>query len=899
MYKKKNKILYMLMIISYLSSFYVYPLSVYALEIDTIEKNQNIEVQEEKKEKEEKTELDLSFSDTIKLELEIEEKETIIKRYLKEKLNIEKDIEINLDAMTYRVKDQEDKRIKQFVYNKNNILELNIEEKEDYSNEIKNEISKIINLEKEKFNVKKIENNQYSINNEKDKKVIIKIANKKKDESNFYTSKNLLEKQDIGLSIKTHIQDIGWQNEVTDGEIAGTIGMNKSLEAIQIAINNNGLTGEIKYQAHVSGIGWQNEVQNNEIAGTTGQGRSIEAIRIKLTEQLEANYDIYYRVNVKSYGWLDWTKNGESAGTLGYGLRMESIQIKLMNKNEAAPGETIRPFIQKPMGVYYETHVQNIGWQNGFEDGQIAGTTGLGKALEGIKIKLTNNYSIGEIKYQAHVSGIGWQNEVTADNLAGTTGQGRSIEAIRMYLTEELEKEYDIYYRVHSQNVGWLDWAKNGENAGTQGFGYNTEAVQIKLVKKAEPAPGATNNPFLLKETGVYYEAHVQDIGWQNGVENGEIAGTTGQGKAIEGIKIQITNGNKVGEIKYQAHVSGIGWQREASSWELAGTTGQGRSIEAIKMYLTEELEKEYDIYYRAHSQNIGWLDWAKNGEPAGTSSIGWNMESIQIKLVKKGEPAPGDTTEPYISEYWVNEGGILKYHQADGTYATGFKIIGNIKYFFNINGELLGTNVRKVIDISSHQKNIDWDMVKNSNEVDAVIVRVSAGSAYEDTMLERNIKELNRLGIPYGIYLYSYAEDAIGTVQDLGTMHEGALEAQRIINAINKYKMHLSFPIYYDLEKWDHNNNNALWQPNHYLPIVRAFGQVMDAAGQKWQIYTNKVWADTALNTPELRDKVDWIAQYNNYGCTYTGSYSGWQYTSSGNIPGIKGNVDINVWFK
>lgn len=79
-----------------------------------------------------------------------------------------------------------------------------------------------------------------------------------------------------------------------------------------------------------------------------------------------------------------------------------------------------------------------------------------------------------------------------------------------------------------------------------------------------------------------------------------------------------------------------IGWQSEVSNGETAGTIGQNKRIEAIKIWLTGEIEKEYNVYYRVHVQNFGWLDWAKNGEIAGTVNYGYRMEAIKIALVRK-----------------------------------------------------------------------------------------------------------------------------------------------------------------------------------------------------------------------------------------------------------------------
>ena len=70
----------------------------------------------------------------------------------------------------------------------------------------------------------------------------------------------------------------------------------------------------------------------------------------------------------------------------------------------------------------------------------------------------------------------------------------------------------------------------------------------------------------------------------------------------------------------------------------MAGTSGQAKRLEAIKIELTGEMAQHYDIYYRVHAQSYGWLNWASNGAPAGTSGMSKRLEAIQIVLVKKGE---------------------------------------------------------------------------------------------------------------------------------------------------------------------------------------------------------------------------------------------------------------------
>ena len=132
------------------------------------------------------------------------------------------------------------------------------------------------------------------------------------------------------------------------------------------------------------------------------------------------------------------------------------------------------------------------------------------------------------------------------------------------------------------------------------------------------------------------FQAYVQDIGWQQTVGNGKIAGTVGQGKRLEALKINFMDGAK-NIIQYNAHVQNIGWQGWCNSGTIAGTTGKNLRMEAIRIKLVDEYAKVLDVYYRAHVQNGGWLGWAANGEPAGTAGAGLRMEAIQIQLVPKG----------------------------------------------------------------------------------------------------------------------------------------------------------------------------------------------------------------------------------------------------------------------
>lgn len=296
--------------------------------------------------------------------------------------------------------------------------------------------------------------------------------------------------------------------------------------------------------------------------------------------------------------------------------------------------------------VTYQTHVQDYGWQEWKNDGEMSGTSGQSKRLEGINIKLQN--LSGSVEYQTHVQDIGWQGWKSNGAMAGTSGQSKRLEAIKIKLSGDAANKYDIYYRVHAQDYGWLGWAKNGESAGSEGYSKRLEGIEIKLVKKGGAAPGSTSRPFVCKT--ITYQTHVQNIGWQAEKADGEVSGTSGQSLRLEAIKIKL--GSSIdGGLTYATHVQDIGWQSFVSNGQLSGTSGQSKRLEAIKINLTGNAANQYDIYYRVHAQNFGWLGWAKNGQSAGTAGYSYRLEAIQIVLVPKGGNAPGSTTNHYYNK--------------------------------------------------------------------------------------------------------------------------------------------------------------------------------------------------------------------------------------------------------
>ena len=328
---------------------------------------------------------------------------------------------------------------------------------------------------------------------------------------------------------------------------------------------------------------------------------------------------------------------------LGSEEKIKQLGVADANGIVAALGLTKAVANTNP-SVTYQTHVQDYGWQEWKNDGEMSGTSGQSKRLEGINIKLQN--LSGSVEYQTHVQDIGWQGWKSNGAMAGTSGQSKRLEAIKIKLSGDAANKYDIYYRVHAQDYGWLGWAKNGESAGSEGYSKRLEGIEIKLVKKGGAAPGSTSRPFVCKT--ITYQTHVQNIGWQAEKADGEVSGTSGRSLRLEAIKIKL-GASIDGGVSYRTHVQDYGWQSFVQNGQLSGTSGKSKRLEAIQIKLTGNAANQYDIYYRVHAQNFGWLGWAKNGESAGTEGYSKRLEAIEIKLVKKGASVPGSTSRPFV----------------------------------------------------------------------------------------------------------------------------------------------------------------------------------------------------------------------------------------------------------
>lgn len=214
-------------------------------------------------------------------------------------------------------------------------------------------------------------------------------------------------------------------------------------------------------------------------------------------------------------------------------------------------------------------------------------------------------------------------------------------------------------------------------------------------------------------------------------------------------------------------------------------------------------------------------------------------------------------------------------------------------KTFYNGYDEVFASPALKVIDVSEWQGTIDWNRVKNSG-VDAVILRFAHSTSHFDKQFERNLSEVRRLGIPFGLYIFSTAQNS----------NDATSEAYFTQQIVSKYGLYdLSLPIFYDLESFYDSNGNTI-SPNSalaYEGIVNAYFNTLSGFGvNNVSIYSGRWYTDTYLKAASVRPRVSWIAEYGpKFNTTFScAGQFGWQYTSQVRIDGITANtVDMSAF--
>jgi len=225
--------------------------------------------------------------------------------------------------------------------------------------------------------------------------------------------------------------------------------------------------------------------------------------------------------------------------------------------------------------------------------------------------------------------------------------------------------------------------------------------------------------------------------------------------------------------------------------------------------------------------------------------------------------------------------------------YGAHWGTYNNTKAFFDYQNNLFVQQAKGVIDVSGWQGDIDWAKAK-ADGVEGAIIRLGYGEGNNaDKKAQRNISECKRLGIPFGIYWYSYA-DTPALAKEEGTDVVAKLK-QFGVNPSD-----LAYPVYYDLEKWTWEGHQPPTDPNVYNNIVNNWYSALQSAGYKnLGVYSYTSYLQGPLKHADIYAKTTWVAQYGarmGFDSFPTNS-RGWQYTSTGKVDGISGNVDMNAF--
>lgn len=225
--------------------------------------------------------------------------------------------------------------------------------------------------------------------------------------------------------------------------------------------------------------------------------------------------------------------------------------------------------------------------------------------------------------------------------------------------------------------------------------------------------------------------------------------------------------------------------------------------------------------------------------------------------------------------------------------YGAHWGTYNNSKAFFDYQNNLFVQQAKGVIDVSGWQGDIDWAKAK-ADGVEGAIIRLGYGEGNNaDKKAQRNISECKRLGIPFGIYWYSYAD----------TPALAKEEGADVVAKLKQFGVNpsdLAYPVYYDLEKWTWKGHKPPTDPNVYNNIVNNWYSALQSAGYKnLGVYSYTSYLQGPLKHADIYAKTTWVAQYGarmGFDSFPTNS-RGWQYTSTGKVDGISGNVDMNAF--
>lgn len=273
-----------------------------------------------------------------------------------------------------------------------------------------------------------------------------------------------------------------------------------------------------------------------------------------------------------------------------------------------------------------------------------------------------------------------------------------------------------------------------------------------------------------------------------------------------------------------------------------------------------------------------------KGGKQVYVLENGQYREAVYADYYKEGMKFYLAITQTVYTG-WQNINGKTYYYLEDHKFVTGEQVIQGAKYTFASDGSLVTSSGTFGIDVSKWNGSIDWNSVKASGASYAIIrcgYRGSTtGALITDPKFAANISGANAAGIKVGVYFFTQAVNEKEAVE----------EASMVLDLVRKYK--ISYPIFLDVESSGGRADGI--DKGTRTAVCKAFCATIQNSGYTAGVYANKTWLNSKMDAGALGAYKIWLAQY-AAAPTYNGRYNLWQYSSKGSVPGISGNVDLNV---
>ena len=473
------------------------------------------------------------------------------------------------------------------------------------------------------------------------------------------------------------------------------------------------------------------------------------------------------------------------------------------------------------------------------------------------------------------------------------------------------EQVVNVKVTGQSENSISLTWSKTARATGYKVYVYNSSGnceFKLKTQSTSTKVTGLNSAKTYRFKVRAYKKAYDNSY---YGDKSKKIEGNTTPSQ-INGLKAYDYTLNSISlswnkisdEVTYKLYMynkSKKQYETIATTknnyFKVTGLTAASEYDFKVRAYIKINGNKYYGPY-----SNVLTSGTCPN-KVAGLKVINTTTNSIEIKWDKVKE-ADGYAVYVYSDRYQsfrlykmtsetslkIKDLSAAKFYKI---YVKSYATIKGVKYYSEQSSTISKkTNSTKTeiagIDVSAHNDIIDWEKVKKAG-VDFAILRCGIGQDYvsqDDKRFERNISECERLQIPYGVYLYSYA---------LNTKNASS-EADHALRLLKGHTP--KYGVWFDMEDADgYKKKNGMPSNKELVEICIKFCDKMIQNGYKTGIYASLSWFNNQLKDSKLDKYEKWVAQWND-NCSYTKDYVMWQYTSSGLVDGVNGRVDMNIMY-